>query len=194
MAVLVPSTSIKGLDLVDLVVAGHLTVLPEKPSDHRPVNVERCRTADVPEVVEVVFFRHSQLPFPERVEVAQGLVLPLQAADPGHPDLCGNQPVCRVHQVLSRRERAVRDPQGHAVEQASRRWRGGASREFSLCTDPHPLELAIKTTGELGLQLFLQKRSEVLPLAEFPVVTFEVLERAGIEVEEHDVVVVHAIQ
>ena len=35
--------------------------------------------------------------------------------------LCGNQPVRRVHWL----RRAVRNRHRHAIEQASRRWRGG---------------------------------------------------------------------
>ena len=35
--------------------------------------------------------------------------------------LCGNQPVCRVHWL----GRAARNRHRHAIEQASRRWRGG---------------------------------------------------------------------
>ena len=70
----------------------------------------------------------------------------------------------------------------------------GASRQFDLCTDPHPLELAVKTTGELGLQLLLEERFQILLSAVLVVVTFEVLERAGVQVEEHDVVVVHAVE
>ena len=51
-------------------------------------------------------------------------------------DLCGNQPVCRVHDNSSLSHfsamtwprwfrRAVRNRHRHAIEQASRRWRGG---------------------------------------------------------------------
>ena len=40
--------------------------------------------------------------------------------------LCGNQPVCRVHAMTWPRwfRRAVRNRHRHAIEQASRRWRG----------------------------------------------------------------------
>ena len=38
--------------------------------------------------------------------------------------LCGNQPVCRVHWPRWFR-RAVRNRHRHAIEQVSRRWRGG---------------------------------------------------------------------
>ena len=57
--------------------------------------------------------------------------------------LCGNQPVCRVHNsprshfsAMTRPcwlRRAVRDPHRHAIEQASRRWRGGR-RDASVRT------------------------------------------------------------
>jgi len=79
VAVLVPSSPVKRLDLVDLVVAGYLALFPQKFSYESPVDVERCSTPNISEVVEVVFFRHPQLPLPERVEVAQRLVLPLQS-------------------------------------------------------------------------------------------------------------------
>ena len=47
--------------------------------------------------------------------------------------LCGNQPVCRVHSAMTRPRwprRAVRNRHRHAIEQASRRWRGGR-RDYS---------------------------------------------------------------
>ena len=70
----------------------------------------------------------------------------------------------------------------------------GASRQFDLRTDPHPLELAVEPRRQLGLEFFFQKRFQILLSAVLVVVELEVLERAGIEVEEHDVVVVHAVE
>ena len=60
--------------------------------------------------------------------------------------LCGNQPVCRVLPCWLRR--AVRNRQRHAIEQASRRWRGGrrddaarTRRKILISTQVMPVDL-----------------------------------------------------
>ena len=57
---------------------------------------------------------------------ARHLVEPARAHGARRRDLCGNQPVRRVATTRpSWLGRAVRNSHRHAVEQASRRWRGG---------------------------------------------------------------------
>ena len=69
VAVLVPSPSVKRLNLIDLVMARYDALFSEEFSYESPVDMQRRGAADVPERLEVVFFRHFELPFPESVEV-----------------------------------------------------------------------------------------------------------------------------
>ena len=67
--------------------------------------------------------------------------------------LCGNQPVCRVHSYFSTMtrlcwlRRAVRNRHRHAVEQASRRWRGGHDWAVGGGAPRHLISTQNSTTG-----------------------------------------------
>jgi hypothetical protein len=67
VAVLVPSPSVKRLDLVDLVVARDDALFSEEFSYESPVDIQRSGPADVPELLEVVFFGHFELPLPKNI-------------------------------------------------------------------------------------------------------------------------------
>ena len=67
VAVLVPSPSVKRLNLIDLIMARYDALFSEEFSYESPVDVQRRRTPNVPELPEVDDFDHFEFPLPNNI-------------------------------------------------------------------------------------------------------------------------------